>query len=183
MTLPGHDTEHGSSHPKRKSGTRLGRFVVVAVAFLVPVVATAQAPDSLGKAQPRIARRDSTGYDLAMGVHIGEPAGWSIALGVERDHHETMVGTSFLLLEPGRRSGRVSLGMGSETGTDLATAMATNVRASYLRVWKPSTRAPIGNYGGVEGQVLFLGLGARLGVFSAGVGRKPITMIDLSFGF
>ena len=156
----------------------------MAIASLAPIVAIAQAPDSLAKReQSRVARKDSTGYDLAMGFHVGEPAGWSIALGVQRDRHDTFVNTSFLLMEPGRDADRISLGVGTDTGDDLATAMATNVRASYLRVRKPSTRAALGNYGGVEGQVLFLGLGARLGVFTSGARRKPIATLDFSLAF
>lgn len=158
----------------------VGRLIAIAAALLMPFAARAQRADTT---QALTAARSSTSYDLAMGFHIGEPASWSITLGIERYRHDGLGNSSFLLIEPGRHADRVSLGDGIKSGDDLATAVAASFRASYLRVRKPNARAGVGSYGGVEGQVLFLGLGARLGVFSSGVRRKPMTMIDFSLGF
>lgn len=157
--------------------------LIAAIRALAPSVATAQSPDSLAQRHSPSARADSTGYDLAMGFHYGGAAQWSVALGAERYRHDAFRHSTLLLIEPGRRADRLSLGTGSQTGDDLATALATNVRASCLRVRTPSPHASAGTYGGLEAQLLFLGVGARVGVFTSGFGRKPVAMIDLSAGF
>lgn len=158
-------------------------LLILTIGTLVPIVATAQSPDSLPQHRSRSAHVDSAGYDLAMGAHYGEPARWSVALGVERYRQHEFRQSQFLLVEPGTQAHRISFGIGSETGADLATAFAMNVRASYLRIRTPRPHASKGNYGGIEGQLLFLGIGARLGAFSSAIRRRPIATIDASLNF
>jgi hypothetical protein len=158
-------------------------LLTASIGTLFPAVAIAQSPDSVPQRRSQPAQMDSTGFDLAMGFHHGEPAEWSVALGAERYRRGVFHHSTFLLLEPGKRADRVSLGTGTSTGDDLGTALATNIRASYLRIRRPRPQAAVGNYGGVEAQVLFLGLGARVGVFKSSVTRKPIETLDLSLAF
>lgn len=148
------------------------RLLAAAIGMLVPMVAVAQATETL--------RSHSASYDLAMGVHYGEPAGWSVALGAERYQPGNV---NFLLVEPGRQADRISIGAGNQTSNDLTSALATNFRASFLRVRKPSARAAVGNYGGVEAQVLLWTIGARVGVFAPTVRGKRFVTIDASLGF
>jgi hypothetical protein len=126
---------------------------------------------------------DSTGYDIAMGFHLGAPAGWSVALGAERYQRSEFQRTTFLLIEPGKHADRVSVGTGTETGADLATALAANIRASFLRVRTSSPHVPAGNYGGAEVQLLFLGVGGRLGVFTMDLRHRPMVTLDASLSY
>lgn len=154
------------------------------VSALLPVVGRAQATDTLPQTQRTPSpRTDSAGYDLAMGAHIGEPAGWSFALGAERYRHDAFRHATFLLIEPGQKADRISLGTGMQTGDDLASAIATNIRASYLRVRTSRPHAHVGNYGGAEAQLVLLGVGARLGVFIPGLRQRPIVTIDASLNY
>ena len=162
----------------------LRTLLAAMVGALLPVVGRAQATDTLAQTQ-RIpsSRPDSAGYGLVMGAHIGEPAGWSFALGAERYRHDAFRHATFLLIEPGQRADRISLGTGTQTGDDLATAFATNIRASYLRVRTPRPRARVGNYGGAEAQLVFLGVGARLGVFIPDLRQRPMVTVDASLAY
>lgn len=129
-----------------------------------------------------MSRVDSAGYDLAMGFHYGAPAGWSVALGAVRYRLGNFRYTTFLLVEPGRRGGRLSLGAGSDTGGDVPV-IGTYVRASYLRIREPRGRTAVGNYGGVEAQLIVLGMGPRVGVFMSDLRHKPIATIDLALAY
>ena len=129
-----------------------------------------------------MSRVDSAGYDLAMGFHHGGPAGWSVALGPERYRLGNFRYTRFLLIEPGSRGGRVSLGAGSDTGGEVA-AIGTNIRASYLRIREPRGRTAAGDYGGVEVQLILLGVGPRAGLFMSALRHTPIATIDFSLAY
>src|SRR5690242_13711573 len=93
-------------------------LLTASIGTFLPAVAIAQSPDSVPQRSPRPAQVDSDGFDLAMGFHHGEPAGWSFALGVERCRRGVFHHSTFPLVEPGNRADRVSLGTGTSSGDD-----------------------------------------------------------------
>lgn len=125
-----------------------------------------------------LATRAVAAQHIAGGWHAGGPVRVSLAGGVllEPQHGEGR-GT-FLLLEPGLRGGRASVGYLLMKGN---LGSGVSVRASVLRTW--SIVAPQ-TYAGGEVQILPLFLtGARLGGFIPTSGPRRLLWIgDLSLG-
>jgi hypothetical protein len=96
------------------------------------------------------------------GAHVGIPAGASFAIGVAKTQDGNLGNlTQFLVVEPGIKAHRVSVGAGLISPWLL---LGVTARASYLWVRRSSPTISPGHYGGFELQTIF-GMAPRIGFF------------------
>jgi hypothetical protein len=158
---------HGSTvhHPAMRRPV-----MSVLLAFLLPLCAAAQHPDSTVRAAGEAGtERVSPRLTPAFGLHYGSPMRISVALGVIIDLNEDTLDGILLDVEPGRRGIEYSIGYLRMIGR---FGSGVSLRASALHTFSDPWEAnPQTTYlGGEIHWMVVLGVGGRAGLFRRATG-------------
>jgi hypothetical protein len=110
--------------------------IAAAIVLMAVVARVAHAQPAPRAGQDSVVRPAVPRVELLGGLHLGTPAGVSVALGPVYTYRQDQHDRSrfwFAFAEPGVRAGRLSVGHGRWT-SNLGTAWTA--RASYLQLWR-----------------------------------------------